>query len=170
MAKIEMQGMEAYLSELRKLGEATEPVCKAAVYAGARVVADAIKQEIKGLDRVTDAEAMAAWHQGRPAKISVSQKIGLVKSLGITPIRDKYGVFSAKVGFDGYNDIKSKRWPHGQPNQLIARSCESGSSAMTKQPFVRPTVKRVQGAAELEMERAADKKLKEILGGNSNGN
>ncbi len=169
MAKIEMQGMETWLSELRRAGEATAPVCEAAVYAGAKVVADAVRQSTEGLDRVTDAEAMAAWHEGKAVKISVSQKIGLVKSLGITPIKDKFGVISAKVGFDGYNDVKTKRWPHGQPNQLIARSCESGSSAMTKQPFVRTAVKRVQGAALIEMERAADQKLKEILGGNSNG-
>ena len=169
MAKIEMQGMEAWLSELRKAGEATAPVCEAAVYAGAKVVADAVRQSTEGLDRVTDAEAMAAWNEKQPTKISVSQKIGLVKSLGITPIKDKFGVISAKVGFDGYNEVKTKRWPHGQPNQLIARSCESGSSAMTKQPFVRTAVKRVQGAALIEMERGADQKLKEILGGNANG-
>lgn len=169
MAKIEMQGMEAWLSELRRAGEATAPVCEAAVYAGAKVVADAIKQSTMNLDRVTDAEAMAGWHEGKAVKISVSQKIGLVESLGITPIRNKYGVFSAKVGFDGYNGVKTKRWPQGQPNQLIARSCESGSSAMKKQPFVRTTIKRVQGEALTEMERAAEKKLNEILGGNSNG-
>lgn len=169
MAKIEMKGMEAYLSELRKVGEATAPVCEAAVYAGAAVMADAIRQSTLGLDAVNDAQAMANWQAGKAGKISVKQKIGLVNSLGITPIRDKYGVFSAKVGFDGYNDVKTKRWPHGQPNQLIARSCESGSTAMTKQPFVRTVIKRTQGAALVEMERAADKKLKEILGGNDNG-
>jgi hypothetical protein len=169
MAKIEMHGMEAYLSELRKVGEATAPVCEAAVYAGAAVMADAIRQSTEGLDTVSDAEALSNYQARTPGKISVSQKIGLVKSLGITPIRDKYGVFSAKVGFDGYNDVKTKRWPHGQPNQLIARSCESGSTAMTKQPFVRTVIKRTQGAALVEMERAADKKLKKILGGNDNG-
>lgn len=165
MAKIEMRGMEAYLSKLRRLGQATTPVCEAAVYAGAKVVADAAKQSIKSLERVTDAEAMAAWHDGRPVKISVSQKIGLAKSLGITPIRDKYGVVSAKIGFDGYNEIKTDRWPRGQPNQLIARSCESGSTAMVKQPFMRPTVNRVKNDALQAMEQAADRKLKEITGG-----
>ena len=169
MAKIEMKGMDAWLSVLRRAGKATAPVCKAAVYAGAKVVADAIKQSTQGLDTVSDAQAMANWQAGKPGKISVSQKIGLVNSLGITPIDDKYGVFSAKVGFDGYNDVKTERWPQGQPNQLIARACESGSSAMLKQPFVRPPIKRVQGAALTEMKIAADKKMKEILGGNSNG-
>ena len=165
MAKVELKGMEAYLTELRKAGEATGPVCEAAVYAGAKVVADAIKQKIKELDRVSDDEALAAYKEQRPVKISVSQKIGLKESFGVTPIKNQYGMYSAKVGFDGYNSVKSKRWPKGQPNQLIARACESGSSAMIKQPFIRTTLKSVQQAAELAMEQEADKKLKEITGG-----
>lgn len=165
MAKVELKGMEAYLTELRKAGEATGPVCEAAVYAGAKVVADAIKEKIEELDRVTDAEALAAYEESRPVKISVSQKIGLKESFGVTPIKNQYGMYSAKVGFDGYNDIKSERWPKGQPNQLVARACESGSTAMIKQPFIRTTLKRVQQTAELAMEKAADKKLKEVTGG-----
>lgn len=167
MAKLEMRGMDAYLSELRKLGENTEPVCKAVVYAGAKVVADEMKRATQALDRVTDAEAMAAYRERRPTKISVSQKIGLVKSLGIAPITDKYGVVSTKIGFDGYNDVKTERWPNGQPNALIARSCESGSSAMIKQPFVRPMVKRIEKTALEAMEQAANKELEKLTGGNS---
>lgn len=167
MAKIEMRGMDAYLSELRKLGENTEPVCKAAVYAGAKVVADEMKRATQALDRVTDAEAQAAYRERRPTKISVSQKIGLVKSLGIAPIADKYGIVSTKVGFDGYNDVKTERWPNGQPNALIARACESGSSAMIKQPFVRPMLKRIEKTALEAMEQAANKELEKLTGGNS---
>ena len=167
MAKIELQGMDAWISELRKLGENTAPVCKAAVYAGAKVIADEIRQATSGLNRVTDAEAMAAYHEKKPVKISVSQKIGLVKSLGIAPITDKYGIVSTKVGFDGYNDVKTKRWPNGQPNALIARACESGSSAMFKQPFVRPAIQRKKDAALEAMKQAADRELEKLTGGNS---
>ena len=167
MAKIEMRGMDAYLSQLRKLGENTTPVCKAAVYAGAKVIADEIKQATRGLDRVTDAEAMAAYRERRPTKISVSQKNGLVKSLGIAPITDKYGIVSTKIGFDGYNDVKTERWPNGQPNALIARACESGSSAMLKQPFARPATQRKKDAALEAMKQAADRELEKLTGGNS---
>lgn len=167
MAKIEMRGMDAYISELRKLGENTAPVCKAAVYAGAKVIADEIRQATSGLNRVTDAEAMAAYHEKKPVKISVSQKIGLAKSLGIAPIADKYGIVSTKIGFDGYNDVKTERWPNGQPNALIARACESGSSAMLKQPFVRPAIQRKKDAALEAMKQAADRELEKLTGGNS---
>ena len=165
MAKFEMRGIEKYLNQLRALEKGTDAVCKAAVYAGAKVLADGIKAEILSLDRVTDAEAKAAWREKEPVKISVSQKIGLAKSLGVTPIRDKYGSFDAKIGFDGYNDVKTDRWPQGQPNQLIARACESGTSAMLKQPFIRPTERRLKDEVLRAMEEAADKKTQEILGG-----
>lgn len=165
MAKFEMRGIEKYLSELRKLEKGTDSVCKAAVYAGADVLADGIKEAILRLDRVTDAEAKAAWRAGEPVKISVGQKIGLAKSMGVTPIRDKFGHFDAKIGFDGYNDVKTDRWPQGQPNQLIARACESGSSAMLKQPFIRPTERRLREQVERAMEEAAENEMKKILEG-----
>lgn len=167
MAKVEMKGMSQYIKQLENVAWASKEVCRAAVYAGADVVADEMKREIQALDRVTDAEAMSAYREGRPTKISVSQKIGLVKSLGIAPIADKYGVVSTKIGFDGYNDVKTERWPNGQPNALIARACESGSSAMIKQPFVRPTVKRLEKTALEAMKQAADKELEKLTGGNS---
>ena len=169
MAKIQMQGMSQYLDELRRLDQATGPLCKAVVYAGASLVADAVRTELETLDRVTDAEALAAWQDRRPVKISVTQKIGLIKSFGVTPISDKFGIYSAKLGFDGYNDVKSDRWPNGQPNQLIARACESGSTAMKKQPYMRRAVNRTKHAAEFVMEQTANKQLEELTGGNNNG-
>jgi HK97 gp10 family phage protein len=165
MAKIEMRGMDAYLSELRKLGENTEPVCKAAVYAGAKVIADEIKQATSGLNRVTDAEAMAAYHEKKPVKISVSQKIGLVKSLGIAPITDKYGIVSTKVGFDGYNDVKTKRWPNGQPNAMVIRSLESGTSFLKRSPVITKAVRKARPKVEETMARAYDKQVRKRIGG-----
>lgn len=169
MAKLQMQGISKYIKQLESVAWASKAVCQAAVYKGAEVVADEIKKGIMELETVTDAEAKAAFQKSVPTMISVNQKRGLIDSFGIAPISDKYGVISTKLGFDGYNDIKTERWPNGQPNALIARACESGSTAMIKQPFMRPTEKRVRKRAEEAMEDAADKKLQEILGGKNNG-
>ena len=165
MAKFQMQGINQYLDQLRKLEKGTDTVCKAAIYAGAGILADGIKEAIEDLDTVSDAKAKAAWREGQPTKISVQQKAGLVQSMGVTPIRDKFGNYNAKIGFDGYNNIKTERWPNGQPNALIARACESGTSAMLKQPFIRPTEKRLKNAVYQAMDEAADKETQKIIGG-----
>lgn len=169
MAKLEMKGMSQYIKELETVAWATTDVCEAAVFAGADVVADEIRRGIDSLKANPDVYALVAYSQDRPTYITVKQKNGLRESLGIAKIQESYGIVSTKIGFDGYNDIKTNRWPHGQPNQLIARACESGSTAMVKQPFMRPAIKRSKEKALSSMKSAADKKLNEILGGNNNG-
>lgn len=168
MAKVEFKGIKDYIKMLEGLGGNAYELCKAATFAGAAVAADEIRKAIDNLDAVSDAEALAAYQERKPTKISVSQKNGLRKALGIAHITNKYGVIGTKVGFDGYNVVTTRRWWNGQPNRLIANACESGSTAMIKQPFVRPAVNRSKNLILFEMERAADKKLKEILGGNAN--
>lgn len=165
MAKFEMRGMDKYLKKLTNIAWATADVCNAAVYAGAKVVADEIKTEIKGLKTTTDGNAMNAWHKGEATYISETQKKGLEKSFGIAPIRDDFGDFNTKLGFDGYNEVKTKRFPNGQPNALIARSCNNGTSAMYKQPFLRRAVDRARKPAISAMDDAANKKIEKIMGG-----
>lgn len=169
MAKIKMVGMETYIQQIRTIEDPAK-VCRAAVKAGAGVIADGIRQELQSeVLAVSDKTALAAYQHKFPMYCSESQKKGLLKGLGITKIHVKRGIYEAKVGFDGYNDVKTKLWPEGQPNALIAQSVESGRTWMIKQPFVRPTVKRLENTALVAMKQAADKKLEEILGGNSNG-
>ena len=60
MAKIEMRGMDAYIRQLEGLANGTEAVCKAAVYAGADVVADNVRSALRGLRVVSEADALAA--------------------------------------------------------------------------------------------------------------
>lgn len=169
MAKLKMVGMETYIQQIRTIEDPAK-VCRAAVRAGAGVIADGIRQElVSDTIAISDKQALAAYQHKVKTYCSESQKKGLIKGLGITKIRVNKGVYEAKVGFDGYNDVKTELWPDGQPNALIAQSVESGRTWMIKQPFVRPTVKRLEKTALLAMEQAANQKLEEILGGNNNG-
>jgi len=92
-------------------------------------------------------------------------KKGLQASYGITPMqRDENGFYNVKIGFDGYNSIKTKAYPNGQPNQMIARSVESGTSFLQKHPFVAPGVRKSRKAALKKMEEIIDEETKKIMG------
>lgn len=166
MAKLELKGMADYLRELQAVSNATSGVCKAVVYAGADVVADAIRAETEALSTVSDVEALAAARKGTPTKISESQKAALLESLGTTPItKGRTGRTQTSVGFGGYNNIKTKRWPNGQPNNLIARSCNKGSSAMLRQPFVDRALKKCTSQAVSAMQDEMEKQIEKAKGG-----
>ena len=70
---------------------------------------------------------------------------------------------NVKVGMDGYNSETSKKYPKGQPNALIARSLESGSSFAPKRPFIGPSVNRTKGAAERAIAEKLDDEIKKVM-------
>ena len=165
MAKssIKFPGVGPYIAQLNRLSDMSLIIIERAVAKGAKPVADACKENLKGLSARSNYAAINAWKQGRKSPLTEEQKKGLVESMGLAPIRDDKGYINTKLGFDGYNEVVTKRWPKGQPNALIARVLESGSSAMDKQPFVRPAVLATRKDAEKEMKKYLDDEIGKIM-------
>lgn len=157
IAKITVTGVNELYNKLNKLAasEATNAM-KAGVYEGAGAAADALKAEIASLSA-----EKGSWpfYKKTIVGLSETQKQGLIDGVGIASIEDKNGVINTKVGFNGYNDHVTEHYPKGQPNALVARSLESGSSIGTKHPFVRPTASKARKTITQKM---ADKVKKEI--------
>ena len=161
MATIAFKTGDAYMEKLERLERQTrEKVCGKAIYEAAELVADEIRAQ---LGRVPSDETFGTGRN--PAKgPNKAQKKGLYDSLGIAPIReDGDGFLNVKIGFDGYNSIKTKRWPKGQPNQMVARSVERGTSYMGANPFVKKAMAATKGKALEQMKSAADAEIKRIM-------
>lgn len=150
------KGMDEYLTKLGNLALTAPETCERAVYNGAKIVADAIKANIKSLP-VED-----SWQEYSTGIRSI-QKAGLINSFGIAKCRNDNGYINVKAGFDGYNGLKSKKYPNGQPNAMIARTFESGNSHTKKHPFVAPAVRSTQAQAEMAMQQTIDKELMKIM-------
>ena len=165
MATIRFSKLRDYELMLGKIGDASKDICGAAIYEGAKIIADEVKNNLDSLNVTTDELAMLKAKKSEPTYITQRAKEGLIKSFGVTPMqKDRDGIYNVKLGFDGYNDVKTKKWPKGQPNQLIARACESGSSAMIKQPFFREAVQKTKKKAESRMAEVLDEKIKKTGG------
>lgn len=153
MAKIEMTGLDAYMKKLDRLGADGKKICRAAVFEGGDELADAIRAKIESMPTTGDKTAIIAWKQETPvSEITEEQKRGLLKGLYLKKMREDSGFIYTQIGFSGYNNTKTQKYPNGQPNALIARSIESGSSARQKKPFVRPTVNAVKATAIARMQ------------------
>lgn len=162
MAKITFKGLKEYqlkLSELAALSE--ERVLGKAVYDGAEIAADIVRQEIQGLP--TDER----WGTPEYPKAGPSQKEkdGLLESFGITPIRNDNGFVNVKLGFDGYQGKPTRKYPRGKPNQMIARSIESGTSFMRQTPFVKTAVRRARKPAVEAMKKRVEQEIDQIMKG-----
>lgn len=146
MAKWTMHGLDEYARYLQKIGANTPEIIGAGVYEMARVVADQVRAELNSLPTVSNAKNIANYSNG-VSQFSDREKKGLLEGLGVSHMQNDRGYYNVKIGFDGYNSIKTKKYPRGQPNALIARVTESGSSYRQKTPFIRPAVRQSEREA-----------------------
>lgn len=165
MARIRFDGLEEYELALSRLAAGADTIAGQAIYAGAGIVADAIRQSIQALPAEPDIAGAISYAQKTAPPITASAKQGLLDGLGVSPMQEDKGYINVKIGFDGYNDLKTKKYPKGQPNVMIARTLESGSSIAEKRPFVRPAVNRVRKQAEAKMAEVLDEGIKRSMEG-----
>jgi len=151
--------LEKYNQKIYALGAEAQAYIEQAVKEGANPVADAVRAGIDGIPIDDEYHKKGETRSG----LRKIQRVGLSYSLGVAPIRNDSGFINVKVGFDGYNRMSTKQFPNGQPNAMIARSIESGTSIMQAHPFVGPAVSKSRKQAEKIMEQSIDKSINSIM-------
>ena len=169
MARLSIgDGLDTYIATLEQLaGPALDADMKRAIYEGAGVMMDAVKAEVNALP------VYAGFKRGTPENkiegVSIAQKKGLMDGLGISRMRYDGDFLNAKIGADGYNGIRTKRWPQGQPNAMVVRSLEAGTSFLKRSPIITRAVRKARAKTEKTIADAYDKVLRQRLGGINNG-
>ena len=155
MARLDFVGIDEYLAQLKELGDKANGICKRALYDGAAVLADAVRAEVEALpttDRNEDPQGVFEY-----------EKQGLLEGMGIAKMKDEDGRISTRVDFDGYNRMKSKKYPNGHPNSMIARAINSGTSKRKKNPFMSRAVKKARERANKAMSARMDSDINNIM-------
>lgn len=159
MAKITVKGLEEYANRIAALGKEQDRITKEAVYAGAEVIADAIKAGLHSIPidngRGTPEHPISG--------ITSRQKADLIKSFGLAPMENRDGYLQTKAGFDGYGSTPSKKYPRGLPNALLMRSVESGTSFRKKTPVIRKAVNSSRKRSIQAMGKCIEKACMEIM-------
>ena len=149
LVEIGYKELDHLVEQLETLSRESETLCKRAVYEGGAIVGNEMKRLIKGIPVVRD------YVQGKADKqivgATAEQIDGLIESMGLAPIQYYGHGLNTKIGFDGYNNVKTKKYPNGQPNMMIARSINAGTSFRQPYPFVQRCGKNAKLPAEAAM-------------------
>lgn len=154
MASWKSEGIEEFVNLCIFTDRQLSNLIKRSIFPGAKIMGNAVGEVVRNLP--TDD---TSHHHGKRRSITSRQKEGLVESYGIAKVRERRWGWNVKIGFDGYNDIVSKRWPKGQPNAMVARSLNSGTSFLQKNPFMDMTVAANEAATVEAIEKEFDKRL-----------
>lgn len=159
MAKLYILDASKYMKKLDQLEQGAEGILKKAVYEGAKVVAEECEKGIESIPVVR-----GSWAIGTPNSkvrgLVRKQKEGLKEGFGISKMRNENGSINVRLGFDGYNNFITRKYPNGEPNVMIARAVESGTTFREKFPFMRPAINRAKQRSIEAMELQIEKDLK----------
>lgn len=158
MARMQVKGLDEYAIKVRRLSNNSQTIIKKAVYDGAAVVADAVKNGLRGLP----VENGYGTEENPLRGVSRRQKSDLIESMGLAPMQDFKGggYINTKLGWDGYGSVPTKSYPRGIPNQLLMRSVESGTSFRKKTPVVRKAVNKARKPSIKKMSETIDEELR----------
>lgn len=160
MAKMIVSGLDELEASIERLGDHHDYIAKHAVYLGANVIANAIRTEIQKIPE----DHGRGNENNKLTGITKTQKAGLESGLFISKMTSDAGTTYVTISFAGYNEVKTKTHPKGQPNILVAREVESGTSWMQKHPFIRTAVNRVKSQAIKAMQAGVSEAVKELQG------
>lgn len=162
MARVKsLDGLSDFSKQLTRLGQiaGVDRVFKTCLYDGAKVVADAMREEINALP-VTNAHGTA---ENPINGVNRIQKDGLLDGFGIAPMRKDGSVWNTMTGFEGYNGLHTAAFPSGQPNAMIAASVEGGTSFRRKNPFITRALRKSREKAQAAMAATADSQINQIM-------
>lgn len=149
-------GLDELSKMLQGVGDSAAEIAAAGLYAGAGVAADAMTAAVNSI--ATDEFRYAP--NGQTRLPSPEEKAALEGKTGIARFNGTATEIDTLVGFNhaGYATIGGKR----KPVIVIARSINSGTSFMKKQPVFRRAVSKAKTSATQAVVEAAEKKIKEL--------
>ena len=160
MARITFKNGDDYLFKISKLEASLKnKVLGPAIYEGAGLAIDEVRKQLMKIptDESYGTELRPALG---PRKV---QKRDLYDSLGIASLQNDGGYLNVKIGFDGYNAVQTKSWPNGQPNQMVARSVERGTSWMQAHPFMKKAAAACRKAVRQAMGQSVEEAIAQIM-------
>lgn len=152
---MELTGWDEAIEKLDRLTRLGKKEIGPVLFEGGKILADAVRKEINALPTDDSSKKMGEARSG----LRSIQKAGLQAGFGIAKMKSTGSGYNILMGFHGYNAMKTKAYPNGQPNKMIARSLAKGTSFLQRDDFVA----RARASAAEAAEDAMAKKLLETI-------
>lgn len=163
--KFRFKGLKEYVEKLERLSNTfnTEACIELAVKEGSDVVAEYTMKELQAMP----VDNRPYVKDGMRTSVTKKVKEELIKSFGVTPLANYDGFINKKTGVAyGYNGVRTRRYPKGQPNVVIARSLEKGTSFMPKNPVFSRASRKARKPCLAVMEKSLNESIEAICKNN----
>lgn len=157
---METVGLDQLGRMLAQLGDKAQEIASGALYEGAGITANAMSAGIQSIQT----EPFKYATDGKMRLASPQEKAALERKIGIAKFRKNGSEVNTIIGISrasGYTQIAGKK----KAVLVIARSINSGTSFMRRQPVIRKAKTQSQGPAKEAIVAKAEQMINEIING-----
>lgn len=157
---METVGLDQLGRMLAQLDNKAQEIASGALYEGAGIVANAMNAAVQSIRT----EPFRYATEGKMRLASPQEKAALERKIGIAKFRKSGSEVDTMIGISGksgYTQIAGKQ----KAVRVIARSINSGTSFMRKQPVFRKAKTQSQGPAKEAIVAKAEQMINEIING-----
>ena len=160
---IKTEGLDDLNAMLARLGDKAQEVASRSLYEGAGVVADVMTAAVNSI-QAEPQQPKRRPPEKTPARLPTpEEKAAVVGATGIAKFRKEGGEVHTLIGVTGqgggYTTINGQK----KAIRLIARSINSGTSFMHKQPVFRRAASQSKGAAVAAIVAKAEELFQEFI-------
>lgn len=161
---IKTDGLTELSEMLTRMGNKAEDVASGALYDGAGIVADAFTQAVNRIQAEKQRKKVKPPGKTPKRLATPEEKAALQGKIGVARFRKNGSEVDTMIGITGKAGYAIV---NGKPKaiRLIARSINSGTSFMKKQPVFRQAKSKAQGPAKAAIVAKAEEMLNEIING-----
>ena len=154
---MEMKGLEALETKLKRMGDGARGIAAHGLYDGAGVMADELKSQAESIETEEFHYTVFGTRLPSPEEKEIITEAGA----GIARFKTNGSEVNTSVGYRnaGYAMLAGRR----KPIPLIVNSINSGTSFMRKQPFVRRAATKGATKAEAAIIKSIEKRFDEIM-------
>ena len=155
------EGLTELSEMISQLADKAEDVATGALFEGAAVVANAFTAAVNSIHAEPQGKKNSAPEKTPKRGPTPEEKAALVGKIGVARFRKDGGEVDTIIGITGragYADVGGKQ----KAVRLIARSINSGTSFMRKQPIFRRAKSSSTGPAKAAMVAKAEAMLQEM--------
>lgn len=162
MAKIEVAGLDIFLTDLRKLKDEARNINKGALGEGAKVAVERFGEAIEMLPIRPD-KMTGRQHSERLYGVTESEYAQLCNSYGIARFRQAGGGWNTSINVSGYINTPSPQYGDQVPARLLLAAVDNGTEFRKPAHVMSKATKGLKGEVEEAMQNYIDKKTKEII-------
>ena len=162
MAKIEVAGLDIFLTDLRKLSDELTNINKGALGEGAKVAVERFGEAIEALPIRPD-KMLGRQHSERLYGVTESEYAQLCNSYGIARFRKAGGGWDTSINVHGYIQTPSPQYSDQVPARLLLAAVENGTEFRKPAHVMSRYQRGLKADVEEAMQKYIDDKTKEII-------